>query len=138
MPSGVDAPIILPTSSLLGEIIEYALVDETGKFGPMEMRDLADWIIRYQLQSQGGIAKVINIGGYIKQYQVFINPDQLTSFDLSLEDVALALESSNENSAGGFLIRAAQELMIRGLGRIETVADIEDVVIDTRQHGRPF
>ena len=138
LPSGVDAPIILPTSSLLGEIIEYALVDETGQFGPMEMRDLADWIIRYQLQSQGGIAKVINIGGYIKQYQVFINPDQLTSFDLSLEDVALALESSNENSAGGFLIRGAQELMIRGLGRIETVADIEDVVIDTRQHGRPI
>ena len=138
LPSGVDAPIILPISSLLGEIIEYALVDETGQFGPMEMRDLADWIIRYQLQSQGGIAKVINIGGYIKQYQVFINPDQLTSFDLSLEDVALALESSNENSAGGFLIRAAQELMIRGLGRIETVADIEDVVIDTRQHGRPI
>ena len=138
LPSGVDAPIILPTSSLLGEIIEYALVDETGQFGPMEMRDLADWIIRYQLQSQGGIAKVINIGGYIKQYQVFINPDQLTSFDLSLEDVALALESSNENSAGGFLIRDAQELMIRGLGRIETVADIEDVVIDTRQHGRPI
>ena len=138
LPSSVDAPIILPTSSLLGEIIEYALVDETGQFGPMEMRDLADWIIRYQLQSQGGIAKVINIGGYIKQYQVFINPDQLTSFDLSLEDVALALESSNENSAGGFLIRAAQELMIRGLGRIETVADIEDVVIDTRQHGRPI
>ena len=138
LPSGVDAPIILPTSSLLGEIIEYALVDETGQFGPMEMRDLADWIIRYQLQSQGGIAKVINIGGYIKQYQVFINPDQLTSFDLSLEDVALALESSNENSAGGFLIRGAQELMIRGLGRIETVADIEDEVIDTRQHGRPI
>ena len=138
LPSSVDAPIILPTSSLLGEIIEYALVDETGQFGPMEMRDLADWIIRYQLQSQGGIAKVINIGGYIKQYQVFINPDQLTSFDLSLEDVALALESSNENSAGGFLIRDAQELMIRGLGRIETVADIEDVVIDTRQHGRPI
>ena len=138
LPSGVDAPIILPTSSLLGEIIEYALVDETGQFGPMEMRDLADWIIRYQLQSQGGIAKVINIGGYIKQYQVFINPDQLASFDLSLEDVALALESSNENSAGGFLIRDAQELMIRGLGRIETVADIEDVVIDTRQHGRPI
>ena len=138
LPGGVDAPIILPASSLLGEIIEYALVDETGQFGPMEMRDLADWIIRYQLQSQGGIAKVINIGGYIKQYQVFINPDQLTSFDLSLEDVALALESSNENSAGGFLIRDAQELMIRGLGRIETVADIEDVVIDTRQHGRPI
>ena len=68
LPEGVDAPIILPTSSLLGEIMEYALVDETGQFDEMEMRDLADWVIRYQLQSQGGIANVINIGGYVKQF----------------------------------------------------------------------
>ena len=137
-PNGVDSPVILPTSSLLGEIIEYALVDETGQLGPMELRDLADWIIRYQLQAQGGIANVINIGGYIKQYQVFVNPPDLTRFDLSLEDVAIALENSNDNSSGGFLIRQAKEMMIRGLGRIETVADIENVVIDTRQHGRPI
>ena len=137
-PNGVDSLVILPTSSLLGEIIEYALVDETGQFGPMELRDLADSIIRYQLQAQGGIANVINIGGYVKQYQVFVNPPDLTRFDLSLEDVAIALENSNDNSSGGFLIRQAKEMMIRGLGRIETVADIENVVIDTRQHGRPI
>ena len=137
LPEGVDAPIILPTSSLLGEIIEYALVDETGEFGEMEMRDLADWVIRYQLQSQGGIANVINIGGYVKQFQVFVNPERLISYDLSLEDVATALEKSNENSAGGFLIKASRELMIRGLGRISTVADIENVVVDVRGQGTP-
>ena len=138
LPTGVDAPIILPTSSLLGEIMEYALVDETGKFGEMEMRDLADWVIRYQLQSQGGIANVINIGGYVKQFQVFVNPEQLISYNLSLEDVAAALEKSNENSAGGFLIKDARELMIRGLGRISSVSDIENAVVNVREHGRPI
>ena len=138
LPAGVDAPIILPTSSLLGEIIEYALVDETGEFDEMEMRDLADWVIRYQLQSQGGIANVINIGGYVKQFQVFVNPEQLISYNLSLEDVATALEKSNENSAGGFLIKDARELMIRGLGRISAVSDIANVVVNVREHGRPI
>ena len=138
LPEGVDAPVILPTSSLLGEIIEYALVDETGEFDEMEMRDLADWVIRYQLQSQGGIANVINIGGYIKQFQVFVNPERLISYGLSLEDVAEALTKSNENSAGGFLIKDARELMIRGLGRISTVSDIENVIVDVREHHTPI
>ena len=138
LPEGVDAPIILPTSSLLGEIIEYALIDETGKFNEMEMRDFADWVIRYQLQSQGGIANVINIGGYVKQFQVFVNPDRLISYHLSLEDIATALEKSNENSAGGFLIKESRELMIRGLGRISTVSDIENVVVDVRGQGTPI
>ncbi len=138
LPEGVDAPIILPTSSLLGEIIEYALVDETGEFDEMEMRDLADWVIRYQLQSQGGIANVINIGGYVKQFQVFVNPERLISYGLSLEDVASALEKSNENSAGGFLIKESRELTIRGLGRISTVRDIENVVVDVRGYSTPI
>ena len=138
LPEGVDAPIILPTSSLLGEIIEYALVDETGDFDEMEMRDLADWVIRYQLQSQGGIANVINIGGYVKQFQVFVNPERLISYGLSLEDVASALEKSNENSAGGFLIKESRELTIRGLGRISTVSDIENVVVDVRGYSTPI
>ena len=138
LPHGVDAPIILPTSSLLGEILEYVIVDETGEFDEMEMRDLADWVIRYQLQSQGGIANVINIGGYVKQYQVFIDPGQLISYNLSLEDVADALAKSNENSAGGFLIKDTRELMIRGLGRISDVSDIENVVIDFRGHSAPI
>ena len=138
LPEGVDAPIILPTSSLLGEIIEYVLVDETGEFDEMEMRDLADWVIRYQLQSQGGIANVINIGGYVKQFQVFIDPERLISYNLSLEDVADALTKGNENSAGGFLIKDARELMIRGLGRISNVSDLENVVIDVRELGTPI
>ncbi len=140
LPEGVDAPIILPTSSLLGEIMEYALIDESEseeKLDPMEMRDIADWVVRFRLQSQGGIANVINIGGYVKQFQVFVNPERLVSYGISLEDVAHALSKSNDNAAGGFLIKGARELMIRGLGRIASVVDIENVVIDVREHNTP-
>lgn len=140
LPEGVDAPIILPTSSLLGEIMEYALIDESEeklKLDPMEMRDIADWVIRYRLQSQGEIANVINIGGYVKRFQVFVIPERLISYAISLEDVAHALEKSNDNAAGGFLIKDTRELMIRGLGRISSVADIENVVIDVREHNTP-
>ena len=138
LPEGVDAPIILPTSSLLGEIMEYALIDESNvKIDPMEMRDIADWVIRFRLQSKGGIANVINIGGYVKKFQVFVNPERLVSYGISLEDVIHALSKSNENASGGFLIRTTQEFMIRGLGRISSVADIENVVIDVREHNTP-
>ncbi len=140
LPEGVDAPIILPTSSLLGEIMEYALIDESEekqKLDLMEMRDIADWVVRFRLQSQGGIANVINIGGYVKQFQVFVNPERLVSYGISLEDVAHALSKSNDNAAGGFLIKGARELMIRGLGRISSVTDIENVVIDVREHNTP-
>lgn len=139
LPEGVDTPIILPTSSLLGEILEYALIDESGEeFDPMELRDIADWVIKYRLQSQGGIANVINIGGYVKRFQVFVNPERLVSYNISLEDVAHALEKSNDNAAGGFLIKDTHELMIRGLGRISSVSDIENVVIDVREHNIPI
>lgn len=138
LPEGVDTPIILPTSSLLGEIMEYALVNQSDeKMDPMEMRDIADWLIRFRLQSQGGIANVINIGGYVKKFQVFVNPERLVSYGISLEEVVHALTKSNENASGGFLIRTTQELMIRGLGRISSVADIENVVIDVREHNTP-
>lgn len=138
LPEGVDTPIILPTSSLLGEIMEYALVNESDeKIDLMEMRDIADWVIRFRLQSKGGIANVINIGGYVKKFQVFVNPERLVSYGISLEDVVHALSKSNENASGGFLIRTTQELMIRGLGRISSVADIENVVIDVREHNTP-
>ncbi|MYI93884.1 efflux RND transporter permease subunit [Candidatus Poribacteria bacterium] len=139
LPEGVDTPIILPTSSLLGEILEYALIDESGEeLDPMELRDIADWVIKYRLQSQGGIANVINIGGYVKRFQVFVNPERLVSYNISLEDVAHALEKSNDNAAGGFLIKDTHELMIRGLGRISSVSDIENVVIDVREHNIPI
>ena len=77
-------------------------------------------------------------GGYVKQYQILVHPEKLIRYELSLEDVSEALEKSNLNSAGGFLLMGAKELLIRGMGRISTLDDIENVVIETRADGRPI
>lgn len=132
LPSGAEAPFMTPIASRLGEIVEFALVDEHNTLSPLEMRDLADWVIRFRLQSAGGIANILNMGGFVKEYQVVVHPVHLTHYGVSLGDVFEALEQSNLNAAGGFSQERHQEYLIRGLGRIQTLADIENVVITTR------
>ncbi|MFZ5862318.1 MAG: efflux RND transporter permease subunit [Nitrospirota bacterium] len=132
LPAGAEAPFMTPIASRLGEIVEFALVDEKNSLSPLEMRDLADWVIRFRLQSAGGIANILNMGGFVKEYQVVVHPVHLTHYGLSLSDVFEALEQSNLNAAGGFSQERQQEYLIRGLGRIQTLADIENVVITTR------
>ncbi|MFZ5875430.1 MAG: efflux RND transporter permease subunit [Nitrospirota bacterium] len=132
LPAGAEAPFMTPIASRLGEIVEFALVDEKNSLSPLEMRDLADWVIRFRLQSAGGIANILNMGGFVKEYQVVVHPVHLTHYGLSLSHVFEALEQSNLNAAGGFSQERQQEYLIRGLGRIQTLADIENVVITTR------
>jgi CzcA family heavy metal efflux pump len=137
MPDGVESPFMAPITSRLGEIVEYAMVDTTGKLSALELRDIADWIVQFRLKAAGGIANVINQGGFVKQYQVMVRPDRLLTYDLSLSDVRDALEKDNLNTPGGFFLNRREEFLIRGLGRVRTVADIEKIVIDTREDGVP-
>jgi CzcA family heavy metal efflux pump len=138
LPDGVEPPFMSPITSRLGEIVEYALVDESGKYSALELRDIADWIIQFRLKAAGGIANVINQGGFVKQYQVLVEPERLLAYDLSLSDVRGALEKDNLNTPGGFFLTANEEFLIRGLGRVRTLADIENVVVATRSDGTPI
>lgn len=138
LPDGVEPPFMAPITSRLGEIVEYAVVDNSGRLSNLELRDIADWIIQFRLKAAGGIANVINQGGFVKQYQVLVNPDRLLTYDLSLLDVRESLEKDNLNTPGGFLLDAREEFLIRGLGRLETIADIENVLIETRENGLPI
>ena len=137
LPEGAEAPFMTPIASRLGEIVEFALVDEKNTLSPLELRDLADWVIRFRLQSAGGIANILNMGGFVKEYQVVVHPVHLTHYGLSLHEVFEALEQSNLNAAGGFSQDLHQEYLIRGLGRIQTLDDIKSVVIATRSNGVP-
>jgi CzcA family heavy metal efflux pump len=137
LPAGVEAPFMAPITSRLGEIVEYALEDKTGKYSPMDLRDVADWIIRFRLKSVGGIANVINQGGLPRQYQVQVSPDKLLGYGLNLMDVREALEKGNMNASGGFLLTPTQEYLIRGFGRVQEVGDIENAVITTKEDGIP-
>ena len=127
IPPGLGPPTLAPISSIMGEILFLSLKSE--RHAPMEVRDTADWVLRKRLLSIPGVAQVISIGGGVKQYQVLVSPDKLQAFNVSLEQVMEALRQSNENSSGGFLVRGAQEQLIRGVGRIGSKEDVERAVV---------
>jgi CzcA family heavy metal efflux pump len=95
----------------------------------MELRDIGQWEVRRRLQSLSGVAQVLVMGGDLRQFQVLVDPERLLQHDIALADVLSALSTSSENSTGGFMIRGAQESVIRGLGRVSSVEEIEDLVV---------
>jgi cobalt-zinc-cadmium resistance protein CzcA len=130
LPQNTSAPVLGPVSSRMGEVFEFAVVGDG--VDPMELRSIADWTIRYQLQGVPGVAFIINLGGFVKQYHVLLNPEMLKHHDLTVEDVRLAIERSNRNFSGGVLGGGTQETLIKGVGRIASIEDIEQTVVATR------
>ncbi len=131
LPPGANQPVMAPVSSIMGEIM---LVSLSGKdTSSMELRSAADWVVRPRLLSIAGDSQVVPIGGRAHQYQVMVDPDRLRFYRLSLEDVAKALEKSNENFSGGFFDKAGQEYIIRGFGRVTDLSAIEATPVAIRQ-----
>ncbi len=132
LPLGTTHPILGPVSSRMGEIFEFAVVGEDTS--PMELRSIADWTIRYRLQGVSGVSFVINLGGFIKQFQVYLKPQMLKNYDITINEVKAAIEKSNRNFSGGIIIKGSQEVLIKGLGRIETLEHINNTVITSRNN----
>lgn len=128
LPKGVR-PQLAPISSIMGQIMQVGMYSEGGKTDPIEVRTLADWLVRQRLLTVPGIAQVVTMGGGRKQFQVSVNPDQLLKYDLTLEDVEQAVASSNANATGGYLNQGGNELLVRSLGRIQDVRELEKVVV---------
>jgi CzcA family heavy metal efflux pump len=131
LPDGV-LPIMGPVSSIMGEIMLLGMESTSGQTSPMEMRTLADWVIRQRLLTIPGVSQVIPIGGGVKQYQVLVNPQRLASLGLALKDVEHAVGASNENSTGGYLEAQSQEYLIRNIGRLQDPAELTNTVVATR------
>ena len=132
LPIGTSRPILGPVSSRMGEIFEFAVTGEGTD--PMELRSVADWTIRYRLQGVSGVSFVINLGGFIKQFQVYLRPEMLHHYDITINEVKEAIENSNRNFSGGIIMKGAQETLIKGLGRIETLDHIKNTVITSRNN----
>jgi cobalt-zinc-cadmium resistance protein CzcA len=132
LPLGTTRPMLGPVSSRIGEIFEFAVVGKGAD--PMELRSIADWTIRYRLQGVEGVSFVINLGGFIKQYQVFLKPDMLKNFGITINEVKNAIENSNRNFSGGIILKGPQEVLIKGVGRIETLEHLENTVITSRNN----
>jgi len=132
LPQGTVGPHLGPVSSRMGEVFEFAVVGETAD--PLELRSIADWTIRYRLQGVPGVSFVINFGGFVKQFQVFLKPEMLKHYDITINDVRDAIERSNRNFSGGILTQGSQEELIKGLGRISDIDDIAGTVIASRNN----
>jgi len=132
LPIGTTQPILGPVSSRMGEIFEFAVIGE--EIDPIELRSVADWTIRYRLQGVRGVSFVINLGGFVKQFQVYLKPEMLKNYEITINEVKEAIENSNRNFSGGIILKGAQESLIKGLGRIETLEHIKDTVITSRHN----
>ena len=131
LPRGV-VPAMGPVSSIMGEIMLLGLESSTGQTSPMEMRTLADWVVRQRLLTIPGISQVIPIGGGVKQYQVQVNPQRLAALGVTLQEVEHAVGASNENTTGGYLDAQSQEYLIRNLGRLRDPSQLLSTVVATR------
>ena len=128
LPEGVH-PAIGPDATGAGWVYEYALVDHSGKYSLADLRTLQDWHIRYQLETVPGVAEVATIGGFVRQYQVQIDPNKLLAYGIPLSTVIDRVKSSTNEVGGRVLELSGTQYMIRGLGYLHSLSDLEDVPV---------
>jgi cobalt-zinc-cadmium resistance protein CzcA len=132
LPQGTDAPMISSLTGRLNEIFEFTLEAEPGKADLMTLRDLAEFEVKNRLLAVPGVAAVERLGGYLRQFQVQIDPDRMSARRISLDDVMHAVEESNQNAAGGFVAQGPMEWSVRAVGRVQTIGDLQQTVVGVR------
>lgn len=136
LPQGVRTELG-PDATGVGWVFQYALVDRSGTHSLEELRAFQDWTLRYALQSVPGVAEVASIGGFVKQYQITVDPNRLAAFNLPLRDVVEAIRKANNEVGGRLLEFAGTEYMVRGRGYARSIADFESIVLKTTPQGVP-
>ncbi|MEX2207003.1 MAG: CusA/CzcA family heavy metal efflux RND transporter [Myxococcota bacterium] len=136
LPEGV-VPTLGPDATGVGWVFEYALVDRSGRHDLAELRSLQDWNLRYALASVPGVAEVASIGGFVRQYQVQVDPDRLRAFGIPLRDVVAAVRAANSETGGGVIEVAEHEQVVRGRGYVRSLADLEQAPLRTNAQGTP-
>ncbi len=137
LPQGVT-PSLGPDATGVGWVYEYVLVDKTGKHDLAELRSIQDWYLRYELQTVSGVSEVASIGGYVKQYQVEVDPNKLLAYNIPLNKVKHAIKRSNQDVGGKLVEMAETEFMVRGLGYIKSIEDIKNIAVGVDKNGTPI
>ena len=132
IPEGYGEPQLGPNSTGLGQVFWYTIESADQKLSNMELRTLQDWTVRLLLRTAPGVDDVISWGGQEKQFQVQIDPRRLIKYGLSFKEVMDSLEANNKQVGGQYINRGQEQFLVRGLGRVSSVADIADVVVATR------
>lgn len=135
LPEAVETPQISPTSSPIGTVLQYAFTSESTPL--MEVRRIVDWQVTNRILAVPGVSQVIAYGGDVRQYQVLVDPEKLKAFNVTLNDIVEATSAANVNAPGGYLITPDREKLIRGIGRIESIEELQQSVI-TARNGTPI
>ncbi|MBA3016156.1 MAG: CusA/CzcA family heavy metal efflux RND transporter [Proteobacteria bacterium] len=136
IPEGFGVPEMGPIATGLGQILFYVLEDEKGQRSPEEMREIQDWLIKFNLQTVAGVTEVLSLGGEVKQFQVRVRPADLLRYDLSIGEITEKVQANNGNVGAQFLVKNAEEYIIRSVGLAEKISDLERIVLKV-QDGTP-
>ncbi|MBZ0157077.1 MAG: CusA/CzcA family heavy metal efflux RND transporter [Alphaproteobacteria bacterium] len=134
LPSGVN-PVLGPDATSVGWGFSYAVVDETGKYNLADLRSVQDWSIKLALESVPGVSQVASIGGFVRQYQVVIDPNRLQAYNLPIQKVMEAIRKSNKDVEGRVLEFSGIEYMVRGRGYIKSIKDLETIPVASSAGG---
>ena len=140
IPPGLAQISLAPVSSGLGEIFQYRLAVTKGyesQYNPMELRTLQDWVVRREMLGTPGVADINSYGGFVKQYEIAVNPERLRAMNLTLTDIFTALEKNNENTGSAYIDKKPSAWFIRGIGLVKSIEDIEKIVVKTSGSGFP-
>ncbi|HLP73792.1 MAG TPA: CusA/CzcA family heavy metal efflux RND transporter [Bacteroidales bacterium] len=140
IPEGLAEISLAPISTGLGEIYQYRLAVQKGyeeKYNPMELRTLQDWVVRREMLGTPGVADINSYGGFVKQYEIAVNPDRLRALNLTLTDIFSALERNNENTGSAYIDKNPTAYFIRGIGLVRSLDDIEKIVVKRTDSGLP-
>tara|TARA_R110002126_G_C10490543_1_gene503770 strand:+ start:10836 stop:13991 length:3156 start_codon:yes stop_codon:yes gene_type:complete len=137
LPFGVT-PSLGPDATGVGWVYEYALVDKTGKYDLAQLRSIQDWYLRYPLQTVDGVAEVASVGGYVKQYQVDVNPNALMAYNIPLSKVKHAIKRSNADVGGRLLEKSETEYMVRSSAYIKSIEELKIIPIGVGENGTPI
>ena len=135
IPAGFGVPEMGPISSGLGEIFQFEVRGQGVSL--MELRSILEWDIAFRLRSVPGVVEVNSYGGELKTYEVQLDPDKLVAYNIGLDNVFRALEENNANAGGAYIERAQEQYVIRGEGLVETINDINNIVVTTGEGGTP-
>ena len=140
IPEGLAKIELAPISTGLGEIYQYRLLVDKGyesKYTSMELRTIQDWVVRREMLGTSGVADINSYGGFVKQYEVSVNPEQLRAMNISLTDIFDALERNNENTGSAYIDKNPTAYFIRSIGLVKSIEDIEKIVVKTTSSGIP-
>ncbi|MFZ4548110.1 MAG: CusA/CzcA family heavy metal efflux RND transporter, partial [Bacteroidales bacterium] len=141
IPSGLAKIELAPISTGLGEIYQYRLAIDKGyenKYSMMELRTIQDWVVRREMLGTPGVADINSYGGFVKQFEIAVNPERLRGMNLTLTDIFDALERNNENTGSAYIDKKPSAYFIRGIGLVKTLEDIEKIVIKSNSSGLPI